>query len=308
MRRKVIYGYRMVNGIIEKHDAETCVIDEIFSLYIKGMSQRYLKVYLKKENIQAPNGRDEWSIYAIRSVLTNENYVGNEMYPSIISQECYDMAQKKRIESCAHIETSERKIISDTFRNFIYDEKFKHAYKHKVIKHMKRTHVITQHIWYCKTEDEQILVVNEEAILEQVKHLLQWLKVNPSKVEVDEYVAQKKETLLSKVIKKHKKDCDIEIDKFINLLNQRVQEQLKNADCCSRSYETMKIKQFLNTYDFQDHSFVKELPMIMKSIVIDHVGELQLNFKNTYQMKGKVIFNAITNTSEYNSNTSNKTY
>lgn len=308
MRRKVIYGYRIVNGSIEKHEPETSVINEIFSLYIKGMSQRHLKVYLKKRKIQAPNGRDEWSIYAIRSVLTNKNYVGNEIYPSIISQEFYDMAQKKRIESCAHVETSERKVISDTFRNFIFDAKLKHAYKHKAIKHMKRTHVITQHIWYCKTEDEQILVVDEEAILEQLKHLLQWLKMNADKLEVGEYVPQKKETLLSKVVKKHKKDCDIEIERFIDLLNQRVQEQLKKAECCSRSYETMKTKQFLNTYDFQDHSYVKELPMIMKSIVINHEGELQLNFKNTYQMKGKVMINAITNTSEYNSNTSNKTY
>lgn len=308
MRRRVIYGYRMVNGSIELHDTETSIIREMFSLYIKGISQRHLKVYLKKKKIQAPNGRDEWSIHAIRSVLTNKNYVGNDIYPSIISQEFYDMAQKKRIESCAHIETSERKVISDTFRNFIYDAKLQYAYKHKAIKHMKRTHVITQHIWYCKTEGEQILVVDEEAILEQLKHLLQWLKMNPSKVEVCEYVPQKKETLLSKVIKKHKKDCDIEVDKFIDLLNQRVQEQLKKAECCSRSYQTMHIKQFLNTYDFQDHSFVKELPMIMNSIVIDQVGELQLNFKNTYQMKGKVTLNAITNTSEYNSNTSNNTY
>lgn len=287
MRRKIIYGYRMVNGIIEKHEPEARVICEILSLYIKGMSQRYLKVYLKKNKIQAPNDQDEWSIYAIRSVLTNENYVGNEVYPSIISQENFDIAQKTRIANCAHIDTSERKIISDTLRNFIFDSTHQYSFKHKTIKHMKRTYVTTQHVWCCKTGDAK-MIVEEEILLEEMRFMFLTLKMNPSMLEVDEYVPEKKETLLSKVIRKHRKDCDLEVDKYIELLNQRVVEQMKNAECCSRSYYTKHIEKFLHNYDFQGNSFVKELPTVINTIEISNVGELQLNFKNTYRMKGKV--------------------
>lgn len=96
--RTVLYGY-------EKHqfeyfvvDSEAAIVRRIFEEYLSGKTLLQIGNGLSKENIAYYKDRTTWSKQAVRRVLENAHYTGDEEYPALIDRKTFDKARKLRLE------------------------------------------------------------------------------------------------------------------------------------------------------------------------------------------------------------------
>lgn len=77
-----IYGYERRNDkgefIIKENEAE--VIRLIYKLYLEQKSIIAVKRSLEQMNIKTAKGKDIWSVSVIRTILKNEQYIGDILY------------------------------------------------------------------------------------------------------------------------------------------------------------------------------------------------------------------------------------
>lgn len=98
MRKRVIYGYRMENGVVAVNTSESKTIQRIFDDYISGGSIRQVMQALNGDGIPSPNGT-AWTHRAVGNLLKDERYLGDDLYSAIISEEVFSQAQEKRQET-----------------------------------------------------------------------------------------------------------------------------------------------------------------------------------------------------------------
>ncbi len=109
--------------VINEEQAE--IVRDIYSLYLKGLTDTAIAKHLTESEIPTPMGKKKWSSSVVRSILTNEKYIGNALlqktytvsylskkqkknegelpqyyvensHPAIISPEVFDLAQAER--------------------------------------------------------------------------------------------------------------------------------------------------------------------------------------------------------------------
>lgn len=119
------YGYKKINkSKYEIKEDEARIIKRIFTLYNGGLGAETVAKVLNIEKIKPPKGVKKWKYYNIRSVLSDEKYVGDyvrpktfardmlsrrqrnngeipvvhhgDIFPKIVSQEMFDKAQERR--------------------------------------------------------------------------------------------------------------------------------------------------------------------------------------------------------------------
>lgn len=98
MRKRVIYGYGMENGTIIVDADQKEAIQKIFDDYISGDSIRQIVRALNTSDVFNTN-RKVWTHRAVGNLLEDRRYLGDDLYPVIISEEIFAMAKKKRLET-----------------------------------------------------------------------------------------------------------------------------------------------------------------------------------------------------------------
>lgn len=61
--------------IIDKEQAK--LVKMIYKLFLEGLNNHQLQVYLENHNILTPLGSKKWTYAVINSILTNEKYCGD---------------------------------------------------------------------------------------------------------------------------------------------------------------------------------------------------------------------------------------
>ena len=61
--------------IIDKGQAKN--VKMIYRLFLEGLNNHHLQVYLENHNILTPLGSKKWTYAVINSILTNEKYCGD---------------------------------------------------------------------------------------------------------------------------------------------------------------------------------------------------------------------------------------
>lgn len=81
---KVMFAYSNVlgfkkgeNGQIAIDDEQTDAVRKIYDLFLAGLRFKGIANYLLEHNIKTPMGKDKWQAGVIRSILTNEKYIGD---------------------------------------------------------------------------------------------------------------------------------------------------------------------------------------------------------------------------------------
>lgn len=85
---RMYYGYQMVEGKIIIHQEEADCLVELYENYLKGDS---LTSAGEKASIDKPHG-------SLGRLLKNKVYLGNSVYPMLISQETFQRVQEERQE------------------------------------------------------------------------------------------------------------------------------------------------------------------------------------------------------------------
>ena len=92
--RSIPFGYCMVNGKYALNIPEAEAVQKIFADYISGKSLRRIAVEMQ---IPYNIGKNKWNINMVYRVLENMKYLGNDIFPRIISNE--DFKNATRIKS-----------------------------------------------------------------------------------------------------------------------------------------------------------------------------------------------------------------
>ena len=85
-KRKIPFGYRIVNGEVSTHSQEATCVQTIFRLYRGGASFGDLVDIMKNQGIPY-DGNKLWNKNMIARILEDERYTGLDAYPAIIPKE-----------------------------------------------------------------------------------------------------------------------------------------------------------------------------------------------------------------------------
>lgn len=98
-QKRIAFGYnRNSKNEIVIHQGQAAVVKLIFDCYLEGCSMAEIKDNLENMGIPSPLNGKKWSKQTLANILSNPHYLGNELYPKIISEEQYNLAQTKKWE------------------------------------------------------------------------------------------------------------------------------------------------------------------------------------------------------------------
>lgn len=99
--RTTLYGYQVKNGKTVIHIEESEVVKRVFSLYVEGETLNSIATMLTEENVAYFQDEVKWNKNTIKRMIENEKYMGNEVYPMIISPSVFNQAKTvKERKSC----------------------------------------------------------------------------------------------------------------------------------------------------------------------------------------------------------------
>lgn len=99
--RTTLYGYQVENGRTVIHTEEAEVVKRVFSLYAKGKTLNSIANMLTEEKVAYFQDEVKWNKNTINRMIENEKYMGNEVYPMIISSSIFNQAKDvKERKSC----------------------------------------------------------------------------------------------------------------------------------------------------------------------------------------------------------------
>lgn len=99
--RTTLYGYHVKNGKTVIHNEESEVVKKVFSLYVEGKTLNSIASMLTEEKVVYFQDEVKWNKNTINRMIENEKYMGNEVYPKIISPSLFNQAKTvKEKKSC----------------------------------------------------------------------------------------------------------------------------------------------------------------------------------------------------------------
>lgn len=91
--RTTLYGYQVKNGKTVVHNEESEVVKRVFSLYVEGKTLNSIATLLTEEKVAYFQDEVKWNKNTINRMIENEKYMGNEVYPMIISSSIFNQAK-----------------------------------------------------------------------------------------------------------------------------------------------------------------------------------------------------------------------
>lgn len=99
--RTTLYGYQVENGKTVIHNEESEVVKRVFSLYVEGETLNSIATMLTEGNVAYFQDEVKWNKNTINRMLENKKYMGNDIYPMIISSSIFNQAKVvKERKSC----------------------------------------------------------------------------------------------------------------------------------------------------------------------------------------------------------------
>lgn len=96
-QKRIAFGYnRGAKNEIVLHPGQTATVKLIFDYYLEGCSIAKIKDNLESMGIPSPLNGKKWSKQTLSNILSNPHYLGDELYPKIISEEEYKLVQAKK--------------------------------------------------------------------------------------------------------------------------------------------------------------------------------------------------------------------
>ena len=94
--RKQPFGYGVLEGVVCSIPAEAEMVQEIYRLYIKGMSIVQIAKVMTARGVPYRQGVPEWNKNMVARILDDSRYTGQLPYPAILEQKLFDQACKLR--------------------------------------------------------------------------------------------------------------------------------------------------------------------------------------------------------------------
>lgn len=94
--RKQPFGYGVLEGVVCSIPAEAEMVQEIYRLYIKGMSIVQIAKVMTARGVPYRQGVPEWNKNMVARILDDSRYAGQPPYPAITEQKLFDHVYELR--------------------------------------------------------------------------------------------------------------------------------------------------------------------------------------------------------------------
>jgi len=99
---KEFLGYDVVNGKIKINERESYIVKMIYDLFLFGFSLTLITNILNKLKLETPMNKGTWHRSVVKSILTNEKYIGDALLQKTYST---DFLTKKRIKNNGEVKS-----------------------------------------------------------------------------------------------------------------------------------------------------------------------------------------------------------
>ena len=94
--RTLPYGYQIINGAMAVNEPEAEVVRRVFRDYATGRSYKAIAEALTQSGSRYTPDKPEWNKNIIARLLQNQAYLGTELYPPLLAETEYTMAQNAK--------------------------------------------------------------------------------------------------------------------------------------------------------------------------------------------------------------------
>lgn len=94
--RTIPYGYEIRNGVVAVVQDEAGIVNEIFSLYISGMTLQNIAELLIERSVPFYEGEVRWNKSSIKRIIDNEKYIGDGTFPQIVTADTFRTAHQMK--------------------------------------------------------------------------------------------------------------------------------------------------------------------------------------------------------------------
>ena len=95
IKRKLVYGYQIVNGEVVLQPAESPIVVRVFRLYQEGLSYQKISDQLNQEKLPYSAEGQIWDKHKIKRLLENPRYIGEQGFPPIVDRALFQEIQAR---------------------------------------------------------------------------------------------------------------------------------------------------------------------------------------------------------------------
>ncbi|MEE1321211.1 MAG: recombinase family protein [Acutalibacteraceae bacterium] len=268
--RTTLYGYQVKNGKTVIHNEESDVVKKVFSLYIEGKTLNSIASMLTEENVAYFQDEVKWNKNTINRMLENEKYMGNEIYPMIISSSMFNQAKTVKDRKSCKQETHTPEV--ELFRKITVCGKCGSRFK--------RVNTWgSREKWMCSKGCQCSIYIDDAILEDEVTSNLNMVITNPDLLNVvadSQYMptidVTKEENELIRLLEQPKLN-------FSSVAKCVLQGAKVRFDCCNydNGELTEELKDEISVVDKIDYKIMKEY---IKQVIIQSDGRIITVFIN----------------------------
>lgn len=272
--RTTLYGYQVENGRTILHTEEANIVKRVFSLYIEGKTLNNIASMLTEEKVVYFQDEVKWNKNTINRMIENEKYMGNEIYPMIISPSLFNQAKTVKERKSCKQETHTPE--AELFREI--------AVCGKCGSRFKRVNTWgTREKWMCSKGCKCSAYIDDAILKDAVTGNLSMVIRNPDLLNVvadSQYMptidVTKEENELIRLLEQPKLN-------FSAVAKCILQGAKVRFDCCEFDNEelTEELKNEISFVDKIDYKVMKEY---IKQIIIQPDGRIITVFRNNAEI------------------------
>ena len=272
--RTTLYGYQVKNGKTVIHNEESEVVKKVFSLYVEGKTLNSIASMLTDENVAYFQDEVKWNKNTINRMIENEKYMGNEVYPKIISPSLFNQAKTVKEKKSCKQETHTPEV--ELFREISVCGKCGSRYK--------RVNTWgTREKWMCSKGCKCSVYIDDKILEDAVTSNLNMVITNPELIDVvadSQYIptidVTKEENELIRLLEQPKL-------KFSSVAKCILQGAKVRFDCCDydNGELTEELKDEITLVNKIDYRVMKEY---IKQIIIQPDGRIITVFINNAEI------------------------
>ncbi len=267
--RTILYGYTFQNAGYIPDPSESNVVKSIYFEYIGGTTIAEIAKRLNAADVPYSPDKNTWDKNMVYRILTDVRYIGEGIYPQIISKELFERANKK--ENIAKQEP-----LTDEVR-WLKQKAFCHACGRQLYRRRMKD---GSYRWICLNKCIKSKPIRDFDLQNMIPEKLSLLKDHPESI-ADDFTVE--DFSLSPEARKYEN----EIERLISEQNPSYQ-LLKSVvlDCVSKRYDccvnssTDEISKELTAALSKEPPGFELMKKICEKIAVDENGEVHLILKN----------------------------
>lgn len=168
--RSISYGYKVVNGVLVPDEAESKVVNRIFTRYEAGFSLDDIARILMNEGIVNIRGDVKWDKARIKRILDNSRYIGEGNYPAIIDEDLFARCQKHKDKR--RMKAQYKQLLNGLNIPVVCTScgtRMNHTHRDRGIEH---------EYWGCKTCGH-VIQFDDDVFVRKVSDVINYLTSNP---------------------------------------------------------------------------------------------------------------------------------